>query len=258
MEERGKQNSVLSLLAGLIGWAVVVPVWYGVGYLGWYRSTGLSIVVLVLVPIILQGAVLRRRYSRRVWVPVVLVNLLSAFCIWASWFYMGAATSAETARQIGLYVGILVALASIALAPSISKGEPGMLSRIRRSRLIQFLLGITGWLLFWTAFYLITEAGNPRPDLADALVLGYIAIAIHPVAILLLLLTKLRWAALGYATAMALNVAGQFLVYNVVLDAEQVVVGGITYSTRHIRDFGSLLLYLLQSIPFFLPVGFGL
>ena len=133
-----------------------------------------------------------------------------------------------------------------------------MLSRIRRSRLIQFLLGFTGWLLFWTAFYVIVEAATPRPNLAESIMLILMATAIHPVVILLLLLTKFRWAALGYAAAMALNVGGQFLVYNVVLDAEQVVVGGITYHTPQIRDLGSLLLYLLQSNPFFLPVGFGL
>ena len=171
------------------------------------------------------------------------------------WSFLGLSKCGYSVR---LYLSILGALASTALVPWILKGEPGMLSRIRRSRLIQFLLGFTGWLLFWTAFYVIVEAATPRPNLAESIMLMLIATAIHPAAILLLLLTKLRWAALGYAAAMALNVAGQFLVYNVLLDAEQVVIGGITYHTRQIRDFGSLLLYLLQSSPFFLPIGFGL
>jgi hypothetical protein len=257
MKGHATNSFAFPLLAGLIGWAVVIPVWYGIAYLGWSGPIGLSSALLVVVPIILQGSVLHRRYSRRVWGPLLLVNLASTFCIWTSWVYIGASTSGEASRQIGLYLSILVALASIALVPLISKGEPRMLGRIRRSKRLQFLLGLTGWLLFWTAFYAIAEAGNPSPNLGDSIMLGLIAIAIHPVAILLLLLTKLRWAALGYAAAMVLNVAGQFIAYNVVLDAEQVVVDGITYYTRYIRDFGSLLRYLWWSIPFFLPVGFG-
>jgi len=132
-----------------------------------------------------------------------------------------------------------------------------MLDKLRQSKPLQFLLGFIGWLIFWTAFYLIAETANPSPNLAGSIMFILIAIVIHPVAILLLVLTRLRWAALGYAAALVLNIVGQFLVYNVVLDAEQVVIGGITYYTRYIRNFGSLFSYLLQSIPFFLPVGFG-
>jgi hypothetical protein len=53
--------------------------------------------------------------------------------------------------------------------------------------------------------------------------------------VIVLPLARLQWTALGYAAAMALNVAGQFLVYNVVLDAKQVVIGGITYYTPYIE-----------------------
>jgi hypothetical protein len=133
-----------------------------------------------------------------------------------------------------------------------------VLRRIRRSRGYLLLIGFLYWLVLWTAFYVIQEAVMPRPNLADTIVI-LLAITILQVLIVIVLpLARLQWTALGYAAAMALNVAGQFLVYNVVLDAKQVVIGGITYYTPYIRGLSSALWALLHSRPFFLPVNYGL
>jgi hypothetical protein len=132
-----------------------------------------------------------------------------------------------------------------------------MMEKIRRSKFLQFLLGFMGWLILWTAFYVIAEAVDPRPNLGGSIMLILIVTVIHPAVILLLFLTRLRWAVLGYAAAMLLNVGGQFILFNLVLDTQKVVISGITYYTRYIRGSDSLLSYLWFSIPFFLPVGFG-
>jgi hypothetical protein len=133
-----------------------------------------------------------------------------------------------------------------------------MRGRLRQFKRRLILVGSSYWLVLWTAFYVMFEAMEPRPHLGlDIFVLMFVP-AIHIVILMVLLLAKLQWAALGYFAGMALNVAGQFLVYNVLLDAEQVLVGGMTYSTRHIGDFSSLLVYLSASIPFFLPVNYNL
>jgi hypothetical protein len=133
-----------------------------------------------------------------------------------------------------------------------------MLGRIRQSKRSLFLVGFSYWLVLWTAFYVILNAVNPRPDLAGAVVILVTVTAIHIVILVALLSAKFQWAALGYVAAMALNIAGQFLIYNVVLDAKQVLVGDVTYGTRYIRDLSSLWTYLCQSTPFFLPVTYGL
>jgi hypothetical protein len=133
-----------------------------------------------------------------------------------------------------------------------------MLRRIRRSKQYLLLVGFVYWLVLWTAFYVILEAVMPRLNLGEGIVI-LLAIAMLQVVILIVLpLARLQWTALGYAAAMALNAAGQFLVYNVVLDAKQVVIGGITYGTPYIRDLSSALWALLLSRPFFLPVNYGL
>jgi hypothetical protein len=76
-----------------------------------------------------------------------------------------------------------------------------------------------------------TGSGDAEANLADTIVI-LLAMAMLQVLILIVLpLARLQWTALGYATAMALNVAGQFLVYSVVLDVKQVAIGGITYGT---------------------------
>ena len=106
-----------------------------------------------------------------------------------------------------------------------------VLRRIRRSKRYLLLIGFVYWLVLWMAFYVILEAVMPRPNLADTIVI-LLAITILQVLIVIVLpLARLQWTALGYATAMALNVAGQFLVYSVVLDVKQVAIGGITYGT---------------------------
>jgi hypothetical protein len=103
-----------------------------------------------------------------------------------------------------------------------------------------------------------TGSGDAEANLADTIVI-LLAMAMLQVLILIVLpLARLQWTALGYATAMALNVAGQFLVYSVVLDVKQVAIGGITYGTPYIYDLSSALLSLLASRPFFLPVNYGL
>ncbi len=132
-----------------------------------------------------------------------------------------------------------------------------MLRRTRRTKQYLLLIGFAYWLVLWTAFYVILEAVMPRPNLGEGVII-FIAIAVLQALILIVLpLARLHWTALGYAAAMALNVAGQFLVYNVVLDAKQVVIGGTTYGTPYIGDLSSALLALLLSRPFFLPVNYG-
>ncbi len=107
-----------------------------------------------------------------------------------------------------------------------------MLRRVRQSRRLLFLLGLAGWLILWTAYYAVTEAANPIPNLAAAIMCVLSSTLINVAALAFLLLTKLRWAALGYVAAIALNGVGLLLT-----DAFDV-------------------LYLVSSFPFFLPSNF--
>ncbi len=109
---------------------------------------------------------------------------------------------------------------------------------IRQSKRLLFLLGFVGWLVLWPAFYVIANAANPRLNLAGAILLIWVAVLINLVAIFLLLLTKLRCAALGYAAAMAINGIGLLLVLE----------------TSYI---GNYALYSAISFPFFLPSSFA-
>jgi hypothetical protein len=131
------------------------------------------------------------------------------------------------------------------------------LRRAQRSRRFLVLAGFIYWWALWTAFYLVQEAAVPRANLGEAIFVLLAAAVIHLLIIVVLPIARLPWPALGYLTAMLLNLAGQFTVYNVLMDAREVVVGGITYYTPYIRDLSSLGLYLLGSRPFFLPVTFG-
>jgi hypothetical protein len=104
-----------------------------------------------------------------------------------------------------------------------------MISKVKRSRWTLFLLGFGGWLVLWTAYYVISEAYDPIPNLAAAVLCVLSSWLISFVSISLLLITKLRWAALGYLAAMLLNGVGLLL------------AGGFD------------LLYVVSSFPFFLP-----
>jgi hypothetical protein len=104
-----------------------------------------------------------------------------------------------------------------------------MISKVKQSRWTQFLLGLGGWLVLWTAYYVMSEAYDPIPNLAAAVLCVLSSWLISLVLILLLLITKLRWAALGYLAAMLLNGVGLLL------------TGGFN------------LLYVVSSFPFFLP-----
>ena len=88
----------------------------------------------------------------------------------------------------------------------------------------------------WTAYYVIAEAANPIPNLAAAIMCMMSAAAINLAVIAPLLLTKLRWVALGYFAAMALNGIGLFL-----LDGYYFVV-----------------MNFVSSFPFYLPSNFRL
>ena len=150
-----------------------------------------------------------------------------------------------------LYVTFAVVLGTLVLGIWV-------LRKTRRSKGYLLLIGFVYWLVLWTVLYVILEAVIPRPDLGDT-ILSLLAITILQALILIALpLARLHWTALGYAAAMALNVAGQFLVFNVRLDAKEVVIGGMTYGTPYIRDLSSALLWLVSSRPFFLPVNYGL
>ena len=152
--------------------------------------------------------------------------------------------------MVALYVTFAVVLGTLVLGVRV-------LRRTRRSRGYLLLIGFVYWLVLWTAFYVILEAVMPSPNLGGAIVILLAITILHALVLIVLPLARLRWTALGYAAAMALNVAGQFLVYNVVMDAKWVVIGHITYHTPYIHDLSSALLSLLSSTPFFLPVNYG-
>jgi hypothetical protein len=100
------------------------------------------------------------------------------------------------------------------------------------------VLGMVGWLVLWSAYYIIAHAASPRHNLAGAIMLALAATATSPLVILLLLLAKLRWAAFGYAAAMALDGVGLLL------------VADFSYS-------GNYVLAFVISLPFFLPTNSG-
>lgn len=107
-----------------------------------------------------------------------------------------------------------------------------------QSRRVLFVLGFAGWPVLWTGFYAIAHAVSPHRGLAEAILLVGAAILISLIAILVLLLTKRGWAALGYCAAMVLNGAGLLL------------VADFSY-------FGNYALAFAVSFPFFLPANFG-
>lgn len=107
-----------------------------------------------------------------------------------------------------------------------------MLKKVRQSRRLLFLIGFVGWLILWTVYYVIAEATNPLPNLAAAVMCIMSPVVISFVAIVLLLLVKLWWTALGYVAAMTLNGVGL------------VMVDGVN------------ILYYVSSFPFFLPNSF--
>jgi hypothetical protein len=150
-----------------------------------------------------------------------------------------------------LYVAFAVALGTLVLGI-------WMLRRTRRSKRYLLLVGFGYWLVLWTAFYVTQEAVMPRPSLGDTIAILLTIAVLQALIAIVLSLARLQWTPLEYAAAMALNVAGQFLVYNVVWDAKQVVIGGMTYNTPYIRDLSSDLWALLRSRPLFLPVNYGL
>lgn len=104
-----------------------------------------------------------------------------------------------------------------------------MLTRVRQSRRLAFVLGFVGWLILWSAYYIVVGATEGDLNLAAAAMCALSATVASLVVVVLLFLMKLGWAALGYVAAMALNGIGLLLV-------------------------GSFdILYLLCSFPFFLP-----